>query len=369
MPLILLVDDDVTQRLATGSVLKKAGHQILHAEDGMQGLEMARTHEPELIVCDVVMPGMNGYQMVTALRQEPGIADTPVIMLTSMAERMHMRLGMTSGADDYLAKPFSSAELCDAVSALLAKRKVQREQIVSSVKDGFMAALDEQKQNLASQYEKRLVQELDSRWDREKDANSELKYDDATVLLIDLFGSLLTQPPAGTDLATLVRRRHQAARDTLYLFGAKHLLPYGNDLLAVFAGDIDAVGTSPKLRALRAAFALVKAAVMEAEAAARQDPASALAQPGITTALHEGTLTLLRVSDPLHGGPDSTLATGEILAEAAQVLEFACASGWRIACTQAMAEANQQSIVVGRRAAMASGKSLVLEAVELVALS
>ena len=188
------------------------------------------------------------------------------------------------------------------------------------------------------------------------------------MLLIDLFGSLLTQPPAGTDLAGLVRHRHQAARDTLYLFGAKHLLPYGNDLLAVFAGDADAVGTSPQLRALRAAFALVKSAIMEAEGAARQDPQGVLAQLGITTALHEGPLSLLRVSDPLHGGPDSTLATGEILADAALVLEFARASGWRIACTQAMAEANAQAVVAGRLGTMASAKSLVLEAVELVAL-
>ena len=369
MPLILLVDDDVTQRLVTGSILKKAGHKILHAEDGQQGLDMARAHAPELIVSDVVMPGLNGYQMVAALRQEPGIAGTPVIMLTSMAERMHMRLGMTAGADDYLAKPFSADELCDAVAALLARRKVQREEIVSTVQGGFMAALEEQKQSLANQYEHRLVKELDSRWEREKKANTELHYGESTVLMIDLFGSLLADPPEGADVAAIVRRRHQGARDTLYLFGAKHLLPYGNDLLAVFAGDegdADDVGTSPRLRAFRAAFALVKAARMEAEAAARQGAAP---PPGITIAMHAGPLTLLHVSDALHGGPDATLATGELLAEATLMLEFARASGWPVACPQRLAKSNSDTLVTGRTGAMASGKSLVLDTVEVVSLA
>src|SRR5881394_37901 len=123
MALILVVDDDRNQRAVAAHALGGCGHEVIEAEDGTQALEITRARRPDLIVCDVVMPGISGFEFVTALRQEEGISDLPVIMLTSMGERAHMRTGMTSGADDYLAKPFSFAELNEAVTALLSKRK------------------------------------------------------------------------------------------------------------------------------------------------------------------------------------------------------------------------------------------------------
>ncbi len=355
MPLILLIEDDPTQRLAAGFALKRAGHTVLEAADGEQGLAMARADRPELIICDVLMPGLNGYQMVTKLRREETICDIPVIMLTAMAGRAHVRLGMTAGADDYLAKPFSSQELCDAVTALLARRKVQHAQIISTVMNSFQAALDEQKHALSLQYETQLVLELGARWARDGNTASELKYPDATVLVIDLFAALLAQPKAGGELGNEVRRSYQGACDALFLFGARHVLPHGNDLLAVFASTPDE-SAHPRLRALRAAFALAKSPSAQAE--------------GIVIAMHEGELTLLRVSDPLHGGPESTLATGEGLTDATSIREFAATSGWRIACSQSSASGLQQHVSTGRRGSITRGRTLPpFEVIELLALA
>ena len=170
-----------------------------------------------------MMPGMNGYQLVTALREEEGIADIPVIMLTAMTERAHMRTAMTSGADDYIAKPFSFQELNEAASALLAKRKAQHDSFVNSMKSEITEALDEQKQVLSGQYERRFVEELNSRWERVGEGNSELKYEEATVLVVDLFGSTLQHLPSGADTGNTVRHAYQAARDTLYPVSYTHL--------------------------------------------------------------------------------------------------------------------------------------------------
>ena len=140
---ILVIEDDPIQRLAVVGILQRVGYRVLWAVDGEQGLEMARQSAPDLIVCDVVMPGMNGYQLLTTMRREAGLAEVPVIMLTTMSERAQVRVGMTSGADDYLAKPLNAGELRDAVAALLTRRKARREKFffdLSSVRDCKIAA-------------------------------------------------------------------------------------------------------------------------------------------------------------------------------------------------------------------------------------
>ena len=102
MALIVVMEDDAGTRMLVASVLKRDGHVVLGAEDAAQGLELVRTSRPELIISDVQMPGMNGFQMLAALRQDPASATTPVILLTSLQERAHIRIGMTTGAVDYI---------------------------------------------------------------------------------------------------------------------------------------------------------------------------------------------------------------------------------------------------------------------------
>lgn len=359
MALILVIEDDRVQRLVTASALKKAGHEVVEAEDGERGLRAVRESRPDLVLCDVMMPGMNGYEIVTALRKEdPAIADTPVIMLTALAQRAHMRIGMNSGADDYLTKPFSVQELTEAVASLLAKRQAQRDVIVNLMKSEIVEVLEEQKQELASQYERRLVEELNARWDRGQSANTELKYTDATVLLVDLFGSLRRQLHGSTNAGDMVRRAYQAARDNLYLFGARHQLAYGDDLLAIFVEPEGSVGVDPKLRAVRAAFALQKglAAILK--------PAGATAD--FTVALHQGPVALVHVSDPLHGDPDATLATGDTLSAAQALLAQAQSAGWRVACLRPVLAGIAENVRAGRGGAQASG---AVDAVELVGVS
>jgi len=163
MALIVVMEDDAASRMLVCSVLKKEGHDVLAAEDGEQGLVLVEARTPDLIVSDVQMPGMNGFQMLTALRQRSAWTRIPVILLTSLQERAHMRIGMTSGADDYITKPFKPAELREAVAAQLNKRQVHTTLQAMAVDKAVTKALADQRDKLMQLYEEKLASELSDR--------------------------------------------------------------------------------------------------------------------------------------------------------------------------------------------------------------
>ena len=123
MAAILLIEDDEAQRFFACFALKKAGHSVHEAADGHAGVAAARELHPDLIVCDVLMPGMTGDEVLARLRADPRLASVPVILLTALSDREQLRQGMAAGADDVLTKPYRPAELCAAIDALLARRQ------------------------------------------------------------------------------------------------------------------------------------------------------------------------------------------------------------------------------------------------------
>jgi len=127
MKKILVIDDDSAMTALTTRALRARGFQTLAAPNGVMGLEMAKQHLPDLIICDIQMPQLNGYETLAALRQDATTATIPFIFLTGMADRKQVRQGMGLGADDYLTKPFTVQELIGAVNTRLEKQgAVQR---------------------------------------------------------------------------------------------------------------------------------------------------------------------------------------------------------------------------------------------------
>ncbi len=122
MKTILVIEDEPTIRENILGILEINGFQVLGAEDGLAGVQQAKTYLPDLILCDILMPGIDGYGVLAALRKDTGTAMIPLIFLSAKAERSDFRLGMNLGADDYLTKPFSSQELVAAVSSRLLKQ-------------------------------------------------------------------------------------------------------------------------------------------------------------------------------------------------------------------------------------------------------
>lgn len=122
MKTILVIEDEPTIRENILRILEINGFQALGAEDGRAGVQQAKAFLPDLIICDILMPGIDGYGVLATLRKDADTAVIPLIFLSAKAEHSDFRLGMNLGADDYLTKPFSSKELVAAVSSRLLKQ-------------------------------------------------------------------------------------------------------------------------------------------------------------------------------------------------------------------------------------------------------
>jgi DNA-binding NarL/FixJ family response regulator len=128
MPLkILVVDDDLGTRLSISDYLELSGYSVIMANDGQEALAMVEEYHPDLIVTDIVMPRMNGYELVRRVRQQPAFRLLPVILLTARTKTQERILGYQSGCDLYLPKPFELEELAAAIRNLL-----ERSQIIQS---------------------------------------------------------------------------------------------------------------------------------------------------------------------------------------------------------------------------------------------
>ena len=103
---ILIIEDNTDIRESTAEILELAGYTTLTAENGKIGVEMAQKQSPSLIICDIMMPELDGYGVLYLLSKSPETAVIPLIFLTAKSERIDMRKGMEMGADDYLTKPF-----------------------------------------------------------------------------------------------------------------------------------------------------------------------------------------------------------------------------------------------------------------------
>jgi CheY-like chemotaxis protein len=125
MKTILLIEDSDDIRETTAELLELANYQVLTAENGKIGIEMALRQKPDLVICDIMMPVLDGYGVLHIFGQNPQLQHIPFIFLTAKTERSDLRKGMEMGADDYLTKPFQEIELLNAIESRL-RRIAQR---------------------------------------------------------------------------------------------------------------------------------------------------------------------------------------------------------------------------------------------------
>jgi DNA-binding NarL/FixJ family response regulator len=119
MKRILVIEDQAPMRRNLALLLEMEGYSVYTAADGRAGLDLARHEKPDLILCDVMMPELDGYGVIQALRAEPATAHIPFIFLTAKGDRTDVRVGMNFGADDYLTKPVVRDDLMAAVEVRL----------------------------------------------------------------------------------------------------------------------------------------------------------------------------------------------------------------------------------------------------------
>lgn len=131
---ILIIDDNEDIRENTAEILSLGGYKTVTAENGKKGVEAALAAKPDLIVCDIMMPELDGYGVLHLLRKNPETEDIPLIFLTAKAERNDLRKGMEMGVDDYLTKPFEELELMSAIESRLKKLEVMQKKYNASGK-------------------------------------------------------------------------------------------------------------------------------------------------------------------------------------------------------------------------------------------
>ena len=129
---VLLVEDDPTLLETLEYNFARQGYNVLTARDGLSALQIARREQPDAIVLDIMLPGLDGIEVCRTLRREMPV---PIIMLTARGEEIDKVVGLEVGADDYLAKPFSMRELIARVKALLRRVRLTREEMEPSVDD------------------------------------------------------------------------------------------------------------------------------------------------------------------------------------------------------------------------------------------
>ena len=370
MPLIVLMEDDAATRMLVASVLKKDGYEVLSADNGADGLALMRTHKPDLVISDIQMPVMDGFTMLQILRADAALAEIPVILLTSLQERAHMRIGMTSGADDYITKPFRPGELREATLAQLNRREMRAAAQTSAINAAVVWALDEQSQYLSKLYEKRLAAEFSNRWPTGEGADSDEKFANATVLFVDLPQyAALAEQLSSTELTEVVKKFYGSAGDTVHLFGARHMQFVGEGLLAIFVDSSDTHSVNHGLRAVRAAVGLVESGRGVSQYLKTHFAGSKLPPFNVTVALHNGPVTLTVLQDLLRGTAAQMLPVGDAVTLTMLLYKQAHHLEWSVTASATMLRSVVGAVKTGRRALVhIAGRKMPVDAVEIVGL-
>jgi len=141
---ILVIDDEPRMRKLVVDALASEGYLTLEAHNGREGVALAGRETPDLIICDITMPEMNGHRVLQTLRDQPATAQIPFIFLTGWSEREDVRAGMNLGADDYLVKPVDPTELIAAIRSRLRRQKqvgAQKNSRIEATPEALAAAL------------------------------------------------------------------------------------------------------------------------------------------------------------------------------------------------------------------------------------
>jgi len=164
MQKILVIEDEEPVRDNILELLTAEGFKVVSAKNGSSGVKLAQQQQPDLILCDIMMPELDGYGVLDSLRQDPATATIPFIFLTAKTDKTDLRQGMELGADDYLTKPFTADELLNAIATRLEKQAAIAKQYLAEQQraDGLKRKTEELQRTLDLKEDilKRLSQEL-----------------------------------------------------------------------------------------------------------------------------------------------------------------------------------------------------------------
>jgi serine/threonine-protein kinase PpkA len=362
MTTILIVEDDDTIRSNVTRLLKLEGYDIESAENGRLGLERARAMRPDVVISDISMPEMDGFEMLEAIRGDSQLAATSVMLLTALDDRASMRRGMTAGADDYLAKPFTRIELLDALEGLLRKRGRIEASIESAVKV--------REEQLQREFTERLGgHSVPGRFDLGPPIGSITDTVlDATVLFSYIRGfTSLAERLSSREVAELLNEYFERVCQPILKHGGHHLRFIGDGLMAVFADMKGDSPLAPARRAVSAALGMTLATHEFRSWLAKRFVQRGLPPFAIGIGLHAGEVTICRL-----GATDNkeTTAIGDTVNVAARLQAASKELGWTVVASSLVLRHAGQGVQTGGITSLeVRGKNAFTEVAEILGLN
>jgi class 3 adenylate cyclase len=330
MTTILIVEEDEAIRSQIVRLLQLQGYDALEAADGPTGLDQARRHRPDLVLCEVGIPRIDGFQLVQAIRADPTLAATPVMLLTALHDRASMRRAVRAGADDILWKPLAPAELLEALSHLLQKSARLAEHIEAAV---------------------------------------QARQIDATVLFADIrnFTALAEMLGSG-EVAELLSAYFEHSCPPVLGNGGRHLKFMGDGLMSLFVDDDQASAATPAARrAVSAALGIAVATHEFRSWVERRFAGRGLPPFAIGIGLHAGEVTLCRLGPP---GRMEITPIGDTVNVAARVEAASKELGWTVVASAAVLQRAGSTVQRGGAASLSlRGRTEEVEVAEITGLA
>ena len=360
MSKILVVEDDASIRLNLVLMLKGEEYTVDSAEDGRAGIEHAKSFAPDLIVSDVMMPELDGFGMLEALRADSRFADTPFIFLTALNDRSSMRRGMNLGADDFLNKPFTRDELIEAVSSRLKKY----ESAARSLAKRLVAGNDElrrwYRQSLTGADAERPLAFAET-------AGMTGKMTVATVLFADIrnFTTYSERLTAG-QIAELLNAYFESVCQPIVRNGGRIAKLIGDGIMVVFeARDEDGEDNHAR-RAIRAGLGIVLAADAFGEWFKQHFDLGGLPEFATGVGIHTGDLMEVRIGPP---GAEDLTVVGDSVNVASRLEGQTKELGWPVVASAATVGMAGNLVSTGEaRLLELRGRNAPIEAMEVTGI-
>jgi class 3 adenylate cyclase/tRNA A-37 threonylcarbamoyl transferase component Bud32 len=356
---ILVIEDEAALRHNIVRILNAEGYRATGAANGREGIALAREHKPNLVISDVLMPEVDGFGVLSALREHDETAGIPFIFLTGLDDRQHFRRGMGLGADDYLNKPFRRDELVSAVEVRLARAAVSLRREAER--------LSERERQLQEMFRRELLGETHDRLAGIAAQARSGEVRRATVLFSDIRDfTTISERLSAQEVAELLNAYFQHVCDPIAAYGGHALRFIGDGVMAVFDAQVGDARPHAR-RALLAALGMTVAAQRFRNWLALRFGERGLPEFAIGIGVHEGEVMMCAVGAQ---GRREYTAIGDTVNLASRLEGKTRELGCSVIASRAALQAAGAGIEAGRSLTLwVKGRTAPVEAVEIAGMS